>query len=123
MRYTVLGNGAAVVQWDSSDSRQEWQLCYGPQGIDEAAAPEVTLSPNPTTGVLTVGCGAAIEEVEVYDLQGRKVSGQWAVDSGQWTVGSGQSEVVIDLTALAAGSYVLVVHTAKGVATRMVEKR
>ena len=169
--YTSIGNGAAVVQWDSSGGHQDWQICYGPQGfvpdsstaitttapldtltglsdtahydvyvrarcvccpddiytswvgplelcltplgIDEVPAPEVMLSPNPTTGMLTVGCEAAIEVVELYDMQGRcalsrECSGTLAV---------------LDLKSLPAGSYVLVAHTAKGHATRTVEKR
>ena len=82
-------------------------------GIDDVQAPEVMLSPNPTTGMLTVGCEAAIEVVELYDMQGRcalsrECSGTLAV---------------LDLKSLPAGSYVLVAHTAKGHATRTVEKR
>ena len=77
------------------------------------AEPELTLAPNPTTGALTVSCEAAIEAVELYDIQGRCALSREC---------SGTS-AVLDLKALPAGSYVLVAHTAKGLATRTVEKR
>ena len=83
--------------------------------IGEAAAPEVTLSPNPTTGKLTVSCEAEITAVEMYDMQGRVVDGQWSVASGQ--------RVVLDLSALPCGTYVVVVTTPQGRATRTVERR
>ena len=82
-------------------------------GIDDIEAPEVTLSPNPTTGTLTVRCGAEIEGVELYDMQGRVVS-------GQWSVATGQSVAVLDLAALPVGSYTVVVRTAKGVTAKQV---
>ena len=85
----------------------------GIQRVEQA--PEMEISPNPTTGTLTVRCGAEIESVELYDMQGRVVSGQWSVAGGQC--------VVLDLAALPAGSYIVVVNTPQGKATRMVERR
>ena len=83
-------------------------------GINTVTAePELTLAPNPTTGALTVSCEAAIEAVELYDMQGRCVLSREC--SG--------TLAVLDLKALPAGTYVLVAHTAKGSATRTVEKR
>ena len=82
----------------------------GIQRVEQA--PEMEISPNPTTGTLTVRCGAEIEGVELYDMQGRVVSGQWSVVNGQC--------VVLDLAALPAGSYTVVVRTAKGVTAKQV---
>lgn len=83
-------------------------------GIHRADAPiSLCITPNPTTGALTVSCEAAMEEVELYDMQGRcALSGK-----------AYGTSATLDLTALPAGSYVLEAHTAKGMATRTVEKR
>ena len=90
-----------------------FDLCLSEIGIDEVQAPKVMLSPNPTTGMLTVSCEVEIEEVDFYDLQGRCTLSREC---------NGTS-AVLDLTALPTGSYVIVAHTAKGLATRTVEKR
>ena len=82
-------------------------------GIDCVDAVAVEIGPNPTMGALTVSCEAAIEEIELYDVQGRCALSSKA---------NGTS-AVLDLTELPSGSYVLVAHTDKGLATRTVEKR
>ena len=83
-------------------------------GIRRAEAPvELCVTPNPTDGRLTVRCEAVMTAVELYDMQGRAVLK---------AKGSG-TEAMLDLSALPKGTYVIVAHTAKGKATRTVERR
>lgn len=83
-------------------------------GIHDVDVPmSLNITPNPTTGALTVSCVVAIDEVELFDMQGRCALSDKA----------DCSTVVLDLKALPTGTYVLVAHTAKGLATRTVEKR
>lgn len=83
-------------------------------GIHDVDVPvSLNITPNPTTGALTVNCVVAIDEVELFDMQGRCVLSDKA----------DCSTVVLDLKALPTGTYVLVAHTAKGLTTRTVEKR
>ena len=99
---------------------EEWSPWVGPfnlylptLGIDDEESVEAEISPNPTTGTLTVGCEAAIDAVELYDMQGRCALSREC----------NGNTMTLDLTALPAGTYVLVAHTDKGLATRTVEKR
>lgn len=78
----------------------------GTQGIDEVAGPGVTVSPNPTTGVVRVESAEPVELIEVYGLQG--------------TLLKSAATAEVDLTGLAEGTYLLRVTTASGTATRRV---
>ena len=49
MSYTSLGNGMAVVQWDSIIGHQDWQVCYGPQGfVPDSSLAMTTTTPHDT---------------------------------------------------------------------------
>ena len=76
-------------------------------------APNVTLSPNPTGGTLTIRCAAEMTKVELYDMQGRLALS--ATPTG--------SETMLDLQPLPTGSYVAVITTSQGTATRKVERQ
>ena len=80
------------------------------EGIGEASAEGLTLYPNPTTGVVQVGCdGCTVKEATVVTPQGR--SERVACRDGR-----------IDLSHLAAGVYYLEVRTETGVRREKVTK-
>ena len=76
-------------------------------------APNVTLSPNPTGGTLTIRCAAEMTKVELYDMQGRLALS--ATPTG--------SETMLDLQPLPTGSYVAIITTSQGTTTRKVERQ
>lgn len=57
VRYTRVGNSAAIAQWDAGTNHHDWQLCYGPQGFDpEGAEAETTTVPQRAlTGLTATG--------------------------------------------------------------------
>ena len=77
-------------------------------GVTTAGAVFWTLTPNPATGQVKVACAEAIREVEVYDMQGRRCLAQEAQGS----------ETVLDISALAAGRYTVLLHTATATAAK-----
>ena len=98
-------------------ARDEWTGWSGPlevgfgnpgEGIDEAAGVYAELTPNPATGRVRVSCGEALRRVEVYDLQGRRMVAQEAQGT----------EAELDISALAAGRYTVLLHTATTTAAR-----
>ena len=98
-------------------ARDEWTGWNGPlevgfgspgEGIDEAAGLHAELTPNPATGRVKVACGEALRMVEVYDMQGRRCLAQEVQGS----------ETVLDISALAAGRYTVLLHTATTTAAK-----
>ena len=80
------------------------------EDIDEAGAmPNISLYPNPTTGVLHIGNGEATH-VDVLDIVGRLVARY-------------ENTNTIDLSKLPAGSYTLRITLPEGVLVRKVVKR
>ena len=77
----------------------------------EGDAVRLLLFPNPASGTVTVGGFEGEGSVEIVDMAGR-VSGQWPVAGGQRT---------IDISRLPAGSYVVRLTTAEGIASRMLQ--
>ena len=64
---------AKLINVDSCDTAG---ACFPPPGMNDEAAmqPDITIYPNPSTGVFRIqGSGVGSENVEVYDLFGRKV--------------------------------------------------
>lgn len=43
LRYTKVGNSAAIVQWDAGANHCDWQLCYGTPGFDPDGAEATTI--------------------------------------------------------------------------------
>ena len=82
-------------------------------GIDGAALPGLTVTPNPTTGRLAVQCTEVMSEVEVYSLLGRLLQSQPC---------SGPTAEV-DVSTLPADSYVLQAKTGQGPVSRKVTKK
>ena len=99
-------------------ARDEWTGWSGPlevgfgnpgEGIEGAATDiAAELTPNPATGRVRVSCGEALRRVEVYDMQGRRCLAQEAQGS----------ETVLDISALAAGRYTVLLHTATTTAAK-----
>ena len=77
-------------------------------GIRRAVLPEVTLTPNPARGTVTVASGAQLLRIEVYDPQGRLLR----------TVAADGTATTLDLAALPPAVYTLIIHTAAGAQTR-----
>ena len=78
------------------------------ESISEAAAGEITLTPNPAHGEVTVSSSTTIQRITVHDMQGRKVAGHDA----------GSSSVTIPLRHLPRGTYIVTVTTDKATTTR-----
>ena len=80
-------------------------------GIDEAVASAVQLTPNPTSGAVSVVSSYSISLIKVYDLGGRVVMEQQC---------EGLS-ASLDVSGLAGGTYIVAIHTPAGVATKKLE--
>ncbi len=99
-------------------ARDEWTGWSGPlevgfgnpgEGINGTASDiAAELTPNPATGRVKVACAEAMRKVEVYDMQGRRCLAQEVQGS----------ETVLDISALAAGRYTVLLHTATTTAAR-----
>jgi len=78
---------------------------------------EVEVFPNPTTGELTIKwTSGRVNEVEIYDIYGRK---QKAESRKQ----KAEGEVVLDVSYLAAGIYLVKITTEKGIVVKKVVKQ
>lgn len=87
------------------------QVGNGPAGIEELSN-TVTMYPNPaTTTVSIVSSESMIESVELVTVTGQVIG----------TFGATNGIVTLDLTTVAAGSYIARVTTAKGMAIKRLE--
>jgi len=78
---------------------------------------DVKVYPNPTTGQLIIENGELkINNVEIFDVYGRKVEGVKERRS------EGVKEVILDISGLSAGIYFVKITTEKGVAVKKVVK-
>ena len=78
----------------------------GIEGVATDIAAELT--PNPATGRVKVACAEAMRKVEVYDMQGRRCLAQEVQGT----------ETVLDISALTAGRYTVLLHTATATAAK-----
>lgn len=76
-----------------------------PDGIDKADDVKIELYPNPTNGPLNINSSETISRVEVYNNYGQQVR----------NVETGSTSVQLNLSELAAGTYILNIHTSSGV--------
>ncbi|MBX2827418.1 MAG: T9SS type A sorting domain-containing protein, partial [Flavobacteriaceae bacterium] len=87
----------------------------GVLSVEDTLSKSVAMLPNPTTGALTiVSPQAAIQQIEVYDIMGRKVS-SLAVDNA--------TSQQIDLSSLKTSVYFVAVKTDQGTLTKKVIKK
>ena len=87
------------------------QLASDPVGIESVQEPEFTLYPNPASGTVVLKHGVEQGEVEVFDIQGRRVLTQPA------------AQRTLDVSRLAAGTYTVRLTTPQGVASRRLTVR
>lgn len=92
---------------DGSTGPIQWNVLCGVVGVEEHATGGTLLFPNPTHGVLNVG-GPAVRQaptvLHVMDLSGRMLMEQY--------VPAGAGPIVTDVSALAAGQYLLRIQRA-----------
>ena len=85
----------------------------GPEGIDGVDGMQITLSPNPANGVVTISGVEVGASVMLTDINGREVT-KCTVVNGQWTV---------DVSNLSAGAYfVRIVGDRSTVARKLIVK-
>lgn len=76
-------------------------------GIEESSK-DLTVSPNPTEGLISVNLNSAAE-YNVFNMTGQKVA-------------EGKTEGKIDLTNLPSGTYQLILNTEEGIRTHSIQK-
>jgi hypothetical protein len=88
------------------------EACPSDASINENDAVSVSIHPIPVVDFLTVEAEEVIEMVELFDLSGKRVKSQ--------TLEAKTAQV--NISELNEGTYVMLLHTSKGVATRKVIK-
>ena len=78
-------------------------------GIQDAVVQTLNISPNPASGTVTVDCDVADGTIEVVDMQGRTV------------LTAPSTQRTLDISRLAAGSYVVRLTTPQGTAVRRLQ--
>lgn len=100
---------------ECTDTTDCWYLWI--DGVSENSTTDITLYPNPTTGIVTV-CGYmyGYQNIELYDLQGRKM--------GDLVETHGRASLpTLDLSPYPAGTYLVKINFARGISvTRKVVK-
>ena len=81
-------------------------------GVSNYDVTNINYFPNPVKDQLTITAGSAIESVTVYNLLGAAVM----------QMGSRETDVVLDMSSLPAGAYILKASVAEGVSTFKVIK-
>ena len=130
VRYTRVGNSAAIAQWDAGTNHRDWQLCYGPQGFDPEGADVVntTVPQRALTGLTATG------RYDVYvKARCRFARDEWTPWAGPFSFSmseigiedglqrreeAGSEACVLDLTGLAKGIYVVRIATPQGTAAQ-----
>ena len=96
----------------------QWELM--PLGVNEMAESDIRIYPNPTTGELRIENGELkIENVEIFDIYGRKVLAPslTVLQFGKLTASQSY-----DLTVLQPGIYFIKIETEAGIITKKVIK-
>ena len=82
-------------------------------GVSENYLQNISLVPNPTTGIITViSPNATVKTVEVYDIRGRKLM------AGHYNT----NQSTIDLSTLQSATYFVKIMTAEGMVTKRIIK-
>ena len=102
-------NNESDEEYVDDDANTDFEEVMSPIGISDFDLSDLTVYPNPTTGLLTI-VADEVNRVEVYNQIGVMVAAY-------------TEERVIDLTNLSSGVYVLRVTTPQGVAIRKVVKK
>ena len=101
------------------DASTSWELLSPVVKIEPRSNVSLRVYPNPTTGVLHVTRDSRDnrDEIEVYDVMGRKQCHASHVTRHE------NGEAVLDISHLPAGIYFLWIQTEKGVVTQKVIKK
>lgn len=83
----------------------------GALGLDEIQITNVSVYPNPSTGIVNLSSNNTIDSVKVYDITGRLVKTTGALSA---------DKSVVDMTSFAAGTYVFKIESGKKVITKKV---
>ena len=94
-----------------------FKLC---ESISQNQLDNITISPNPTTGALTItNCELRITDIEVFDVYGKKLSQiSPELNSGL----NSPFSIQIDISHLASGIYFLHIQTENGTVTKKIVK-
>lgn len=84
---------------------------HGQLGLSEQDLMAVNIYPNPSNGVINVTSDKTIDNVQVYDLSGKRIRQMSNLSS---------NKAVLDLSAFGKGTYVLRIETGKTVTTKKV---
>jgi len=107
---------SAVTAYQNANVWEEFQI-VSINGIESLENDAVMVYPNPTTGELRfTNYDLRIENVEIYDIYGKKESFDYA------QLPKGEGEMVIDLSSLQAGIYFVKIQTETGTVTKKVVK-
>lgn len=79
---------------------EAYEISCNSTGLEELIISNITISPNPSSGIFNIQSSKKIEEAKVYNLNGQIV---WQVDK--------LNETQIDLTSLPEGLYILELKT------------
>ncbi len=111
--YNEAGTQLVSVSGSSINDKAVIMIAVG-EGVsveDMTFDEDMTVYPNPTSDVVNIQTGLAIQQVEVYNLQGQRVVAETGNVSN------------ISLNGLANGMYIMKVTTEKGVKTYKINKR
>lgn len=106
--YTVRIVGAAIDP-DASNNQACLTINRGDVGVNEIAAGEISVYPNPATNVIYVA-NAEGAQVSVFDMNGRMVN----------SVESASANQAIDASSLAKGMYIVRIVDGQNVTTKKV---
>lgn len=96
----------STTMWSNWSSRMP---VYVQTGVQEADGPRFEITPNPASGIVTVEHGFADGTISVLDMQGCTV------------LTAPASQHTLDISYLAAGSYVVRLETPSGIGTKLLQ--
>ncbi|MCB2208635.1 MAG: choice-of-anchor J domain-containing protein [Bacteroidetes bacterium] len=109
--HTYNSNGTYTVSLtvnDGSASKTETKtnmIIVGPDGINEVKDNSVKMYPNPVKDYLSMEAESVILKAEFYSLNGQRIASQ----------ANGTKSLLMDVSALTPGTYVVIITTEKGI--------
>lgn len=106
------GNGNVLIESDGNYGGGFTKaFSKGALGVNDQQTVELSVYPNPTSGIVNLVSGRNIDNVNVYDVSGRLVKTVNKISS---------DKTVLDLSSLSSGTYILKIQTGKNVVTKKV---
>ncbi len=78
-------------------------------GVDDLTANEISIGPNPSSGIISLTANSIVYDVDIYDLTGRLMQRPMLDDS-----------LMIDLSGYASGQYLLRIRTENGISVKKI---